>query len=199
MPISSPAPAARRDDSILNTRRSASPRGLPDGGSLVFWAQNDLLVALPDGGTAPTGIAPRLAKAGIGSGPFADAEWTLYGLIFSARTGFARNIYRCPIAANGKATGDIVPLTNGTQLMGDASVSRDGRVALFQQPVQRFDIWGLALDGDTGKVTGPPYRITDTLAPTSTPDLSTDGKRAALRFFAQRILRSVGEGPHHRH
>jgi len=154
-----------------------APAWSPDGASLLFWAQDDLWVAPLDGGTPEsTGIRARLAKARIGDGPFADALWTKFGLIFSTRTGLARNIYRCPLGRDGKTTGGIVRLTNGTELMGDASVSAEGRV-VFSSGRQRFDIWGIPLDGDSGKAKGPPYRITDTLAPTANPDISADGKR----------------------
>ena len=153
------------------------PAWSPDGAWLMFWAQDDLRVAPLEGGTVEsTGFAARLPKAGIGSGPFRDAMWTSYGLVFSARTGFARNLYRCPLGRDGKAKGDIVRLTNGTELMGDASVSREGRVVLSSGR-QRFDIWGLHLDPASGKAKGAPYRITDTLAPTANPDISADGKR----------------------
>jgi Tol biopolymer transport system component len=156
---------------------SRAPAWSPDGGSLIFWARGDLWVA-PFGGGTPesTGIEPRLAKAGLGSGPFPDALWTPDGLLFSARSGFTRNLYRCPMGRDGKVNGDVVRLTNGTELMGNASVSRDGRV-VFSSERQRFDIWGLPLDAASGKAKGPPYRITDTLAPTSNPDISADGRR----------------------
>lgn len=154
-----------------------APAWSPDGGSLLFWARDDLWVAPLDGGMPEsTGIAARLSKAGMGNGPFQDALWTSEGFLFSARTGFVRNLYRCPLGRKGKATGDIVRLTNGTELIGDASVSRDGRM-VFSSSRQRFDIWGLPLDAVSGKATGAPYRITDTLAPTANPDISADGRR----------------------
>jgi Tol biopolymer transport system component len=154
-----------------------APAWSPDGGSLIFWARDELWVApLESGAPEPTGVEPRLAKAGLGSGPFEDALWTPSGLLFSARTGFVRNIYRCPLSRDGKAAGDVVRLTNGTELMGDAAVARDGRM-VFSSGRQRFDIWGLPLDAESGKPNGPPYRITDTLAPTANPDISADGRR----------------------
>ena len=53
-----------------------------------------------------SGTKPQLTKWGI-QGPIVDAVWTAYGLIFSARTGFARNLYRCPLGHDGKVSGEI--------------------------------------------------------------------------------------------
>ena len=154
-----------------------TPAWSPDGRALVFWAQADLWVAPLDGGAPePTGLAARTAQAGLGPGPFEDGTWTAAGFLFSARTGVVRNLYRCPLDSHGKAAGDAIRLTNGTELIGDAAASRDGRV-VFAAGRQRFDIWGLPLDGNTGKPTGAPYRITGSLAPTANPDLSADGRK----------------------
>jgi Tol biopolymer transport system component len=154
-----------------------APAWSPDGRSLIFWARDDLWVAPAEGGAPEsTGIQPRLAKAGLGNGPFEDAVWTSSGLLFSARTGFARNLYRCPLSRDGKASGDVLRLTNGTEIIGDPSASRDGRL-VFSSGRQRFDIWGLPLDAASGQPKGTPYRITDTLAPTANPDISADGRR----------------------
>lgn len=148
----------------------------PDGGSLIFRARGDLWVApLVGGNPESTGVAARMAKAGLGS-PVDDAIWTSSGLLFSARTGLVRNLYRCPLDNQGKASGEVVRLTNGTELMGDPSVSRDGQI-VFSAGRQRFDIWAIPLDAITGKAAGPPYRITDTLATTANPDISPDGRR----------------------
>jgi Tol biopolymer transport system component len=158
-------------------QRSPAPTWSPDGASLIFWADEDLYVAPREAGTAQSaGIGPRFAKAGIGPGPFPDAVWTRYGLIFSARAGFTRDLYLCPLDRHGKSNGDIVRLTNGTELLGDPSVSREGRI-VFASGRQRFDIWGVPLDAASGKAKGQPYRITDTLAPTANPDISADGRR----------------------
>jgi len=148
----------------------------PGGDALIFQARDDLWAAPLDGGNAEsTGLTARLDRAGLGRGPFDDAVWTSAGFLFSARTGLVRNLYRCPLDSHGKAAGDVVRLTNGTELMGEPAVSRDGRM-VFSSGRQRFDIWGLPLDGNSGKVSGPPYRITGTLAPTANPDISADGR-----------------------
>lgn len=154
-----------------------APAWSPNGQSLLFWTPRDFLVApLHGGNPESTGLAARIAKAELGPGPFDDAIWTTAGLLFSARTGFVRNLYRCPLNKQGQATGDVVRLTNATELLGDVGIARDGRM-VFSAGRQRFDIWGLPVDSDTGKATGPPYRITDTLAPTANPDISADGRR----------------------
>ena len=154
-----------------------APVWSPGAGSLIFRARGDLWVArLAGGDPESTGLAARMAKAGLGSGPVDDAIWTAEGLLFSARTGLVRNLYRCPLDNQGKATGDVVRLTNGTELMGDPSVSRDGRM-VFSSGRQRFDIWAITLDALTGRAAGPPHRITDTLATTANPDISPDGRR----------------------
>jgi Tol biopolymer transport system component len=154
-----------------------APAWSPDGVSLIFQADGDLWVAPRDGGQPEsTGMAARAAKAGLGRGPFDDAVWTSDGFLFSARTGFVRNLYRCPADKRGKAAGDVVRLTSGTELAGEPAVSRDGRM-LFSSSRQRFDIWGLPLDANTGRMGGAPVRITDTLSPTATPDISADGRR----------------------
>jgi Tol biopolymer transport system component len=158
-------------------RAAQGPAWSPDGGSLLFWSRGDLWVAPLAGGTPEsTGVGPRLSKAGLDSGPFADGLWTSHGYLFSARTGFVRNLYLCPLDRKGRTNSDLVRLTNGTELIGDPSVSRDGRVVLSVAR-ERFDIWGVPLDSASGKAKGPAYRITDTLAPTANPDISADGKR----------------------
>jgi Tol biopolymer transport system component len=159
-----------------------APAWSPDSRSLLFWGRRfgvpeDLWVAPLESGTPEsTGLLEGIAKADLGRGPFDDGTWSAEGFLFSARTGTVRNLYRCPLDRHGKASGDIIRLTNGTELMGDAAVSRDGRM-VFSSGRQRFDIWGLPLDANTGKVAGAPYRITDTLAPTASPTLSDDGTK----------------------
>jgi Tol biopolymer transport system component len=171
----SPGGAARPFHPELSAPRA--PSWSPDSRSLLWWAAQDWRVA-PLAGGAPqsTGLAARLAQAGLGSGPFDDALWTAAGFLFSARTGVVRNLYLCPLDAHGKAAGEVVRLTNGTEIVGDASASRGGRV-VFAAGRQRFDIWGLPLNGNRGQATGAPYRITDSLAPTASPDLSPDGRK----------------------
>jgi len=55
---------------------------------------------------------------------------------------------------------------------------------VFASGGQRVNVWGLSVEANTGKVKGPPYRITDGLAPTIHPDLSRDGRK--LLFDSER-------------
>ena len=161
---------------------AGAPAWSADSRTILFWGRHengadDLWIAPLDGGAAePSGLAARLAKAGLSAGISDDYSATAAGLLFSARTGFVRNLYRCPTDRIGRTSGDIVRLTNGTELIDQAAASPQGRLA-FSSGRERFDIWGVPLDGDTGKVTGAPYRITDTLAPTANPDISKDGSK----------------------
>jgi Tol biopolymer transport system component len=180
-----------------------APAWSPDSRAILFYgniagAAPGVWVAPVDGGAPQsTGVSERTAKAGLGSGPFDDAVWTSQGLIFSARSGLARNLYRCPLDARGKANGDVVRLTNGTELLGDPAVSPDGRL-VFSSGRQRFDIWGLPVDTATGKVTGDPARITDTLAPIANPTLSADGTKllygSSRNGFAQVWRKDLATG-----
>src|ERR1035437_3013917 len=46
---------------------------------------------------------------------------------------------------------------------------------VFASGTQRFDVWGLPLDANSGKALGPHYRITNSTAPTEFPTVSPDG------------------------
>jgi Tol biopolymer transport system component len=179
-----------------------APAWSPDSRRMLFYghvagAPFDLWTASLDGSPESTGIAARIANADLGDGPFDDGVWTAEGFIFSARTGLVRNLYRCPLDGHGKAAGDVVRLTNGTELMGSPAVSPDGRM-VFSSSRQRFDIWGLPLDAAHGKASGAPYRITDTLAPTASPWLSADGRYllygSSRNGFAQVWRRDLSTG-----
>jgi len=117
-------------------------------------------------------------------------SWTRDGLYFNLPLGVdvtwggdPKKVYRCPLDAKGKASGDVVQLTGGTAVDGGASVSRAGRM-VFSSGGQRINVWGLPVEANTGKVKGEPYRITDGLAPTIHPDLSRDGSK--LLFDTER-------------
>jgi len=86
-----------------------------------------------------------------------------------------RSVYRCRMTAAGKARGELVRLAGGTATADFPAVSRDGQM-VFASGGERFDVWGLPLDGNRGKALGPRYRISDSTAPAEYPTVSPDGR-----------------------
>jgi eukaryotic-like serine/threonine-protein kinase len=177
---------------------TGTPVWSPDGKSILFAARSDIWVAPPDGGSPqPTGLTERLAEAGLARTLPDDANWTAGGLLFSARSNFTRDLYRCPLDSHGKATGAVARVTTGTGRISQAATARADRVA-FASGTQRFDVWGIPLDGNAGKLLGAPYRITDSLAPTAAPALSEDGSKllfnSSLHGFAEVWLKDLATG-----
>jgi Tol biopolymer transport system component len=48
---------------------------------------------------------------------------------------------------------------------------------VFASGGERFDVWGLPLDADSGKALGPHYRVTNSTAPAEYPAVSPDGRK----------------------
>jgi Tol biopolymer transport system component len=122
------------------------------------------------------GLAGPVSRAGGTLAAIEDMTWTPQGLVFSMRTGWVRNVYRCRMTAAGKAEGDLERLAGGTASAEFPAVSRDGQL-VFASGTQRFDVWGLPLDANSGKVLGPHYRITNSTAPAEYPAISPDGRK----------------------
>ncbi|MCU1237514.1 MAG: Periplasmic component of the Tol biopolymer transport system-like protein, partial [Candidatus Solibacter sp.] len=154
----------------------------PDGALLMARAGEDYVVGAPDGKAEDARVAMTLSD---------NANWTAAGLVLVARTGWVRNIWRVPLDARGRASGAPVRLTRGAESTGDLAVSRDGRM-IFTMGTQRFNVWGLPLEG------GVPYRITDGPATTENPAISEDGRRLlydAQRYGVQQVfLRDLQSG-----
>ena len=173
----------------------------PDGRSLIFqgvapgpgshaWERLDYWVTPLEGGAVKSsGLAARLRKAKLPGLLFNLTCWTSEGLFFNPPLGedvswggMQKNIYRATLDKNGTA-GDVVQVTAGTAQDVDAAIARNGRM-VFASGGQRLNVWGVPIDGNSGKVRGKPYRITEGVAPTIHPDLSPDGKK--LLFDSQR-------------
>ena len=75
----------------------------------------------------------------------------------------ARNIYRLPVDAEGRRAGAPIQLTVGASRDAWPAVSREGRM-VFASGSEQVNIWALPLDGNEGKVTGAPYRVSGSLA-----------------------------------
>ena len=158
----------------------------PDGQRLIVWGvapgdgipadRTDFWVTgLESDRAESVGLAGPVSRAGGTLAAIEDMSWTEQGLVFSMRSGWVRNVYRCRITAAGKARGDLIRLAGGTASAAYPTVSRDGRM-VFASGTERFDVWGLPLDANNGKPLGPHYRITNSTAPAEYPAVSPDGR-----------------------
>jgi Tol biopolymer transport system component len=158
----------------------------PDGRRLILWGvapgeglpadRADFWVTgLERDRAEPTGLVRPVTRAGGRLTAIEDMSWTEQGLVFSMRVGWMRSVYRCRMSADGKARGDLVRLAGGTATAEFPAVSRDGQM-VFASGAERFDVWGLPLDGNRGKALGPRYRISDSTAPAEYPTVSPDGR-----------------------
>jgi len=166
-------------------------QGVAPGPSLSAAERLDYWVTPAEGGKAESsGLLTRLSRARI-KGLFFDLTcWSRDGLFFNPPLGedltwgeAQKRIYRCPLDRNGKASGEVMQVSSGTAVDVDATAARNGQIA-FASGGRRLNIWGLRIEGNTGKVRGSPYRITEGLAPAIHPSLSRDGSR--LLFDSQR-------------
>lgn len=162
------------------------PTWSPDGRRILFFGTERgtgetradyWVVPLVEGGKPePTGLVTRLSKAKLIQGPTQALTqaltWTSYGLVIKLQN----QLYRIPLDSRGKARSDPVPITASTEIPFNPSVSHAGKI-VFSSGSTRNNIWGLPLDGNKGKVLGPPFRITDSVAHTGRPSLSLDGSK----------------------
>jgi len=145
-----------------------SPIWSPDGSRLMFQGmiagatekkdRIDAWIAPLNGGVPEqSGLSKTLGNGNMGS----VYAWTVEGLLVGS--GGLPNIYRFPVSAAGKVAGPGWQLTNGTEVAKFASASHNGRLA-FSSGTQQSNIWGLPINGNTGKPSGTAYRITEEIA-----------------------------------
>ena len=157
----------------------------PDGRRLIVWGvapgegppadRADFWVTgLERDRAESTALVGPVTRAGGRLAAIEDMSWTDQGLVFSMRVGWVRSVYRCRMTAAGKARGDLERLAGGTATADFPAVSPDGQM-VFASGGERFDVWGLPLDGNRGKALGPRYRISDSTAPAEYSTVSPDG------------------------
>ena len=172
-PIHSEFPVARyplwSPDGTRLIFEGVAPGAGPPEGRFDYW-----ITPAPSGKAEATGAGGRLSRANLSV--YAPACWTREGLLFSASKGSTRSIFRVALDGTGKAAADPVQLTNHTTRDMEAAISRDGHM-VFATGTQSINVWGLPVDGASGKARGAPYRITEGLAPANRPSLSPDGRR----------------------
>ena len=82
----------------------------------------------------PAGLVGPVSRAGGTLGAIEDMSWTEQGLVFSMRSGWVRNVYRCRMTPGGKARGDLVRLAGGTASAEFPAVSREGQMVFAAEP-----------------------------------------------------------------
>lgn len=170
------------------------PQWSEDGRRLIVWGRKidrasdleafDWWVVPAEGGTAiPTGAFALLKEKGFDGFTESDgprvADWRGNELLFSARLGDSRNVWKVHIdRSNWRVMGDPQRLTSGTGLDTYPSLTADGHL-LFASMTSSSDIWIVPVDTDNAKPVGPLRRITETIGPHQFASLSTDGKLLA--------------------
>jgi serine/threonine protein kinase len=167
---------------------AGDPLWAPDGQSLLIFgrdAQNDpdwWWVPIDGGKPIKTGTYARLANRQLNVAttdlyPLPQA-WDANGVLFSAtdRGGDTRALWRIAIdARSGQISGDPIRLTHGTTIDESPSVSNENGVVFAAQTTSQL-IFGLPVDVNAGKVTGPMRRLRDDTAVTGRASLSEDGR-----------------------
>ncbi len=102
-------------------------------------------------------------------------------IVFTARSGDSLNVWQVGISPPAwKVTDTPQRLTFGSGLEDKPSVaaSLDGGLNMvFASLVEDFNIWGLPIDANQGRVTGELLRLTQSAADDRNPTLTIDGKR----------------------
>ena len=200
---------------------AAYPVWAPDGKHLLFLGNRDeklpvdesidwWVTPLDEGPAIATGAFRATRKEEL-TGPLLVYPWALIApvwetrggsLIFSARSGDSRNLWRIGISTKTwTVTGVPERLTSSSAIEENPSVAlaADGSVKIaFASLSENTDIWSLPLDADTGKVTGELRQLTRDSAADFHPSLSADGRKmvfVSARSGNQEIwIKDLGTG-----
>ncbi|MFN7933868.1 MAG: protein kinase [Bryobacteraceae bacterium] len=116
-------------------------------------------------------ITPILAVPDAWS---SDGRW----LYLSVRRSGVANIWRVPLDSKGTVRGIPEQVTIGTTDAAHVSLSKDGVMA-FSSAISRAGIWAQPGNMNTGKISGPPLRISTGIAVEERPRVSKDGRKLA--------------------
>ena len=110
---------------LTTTVDAVQPAWSPDGRHIAYWAntggQRDIWIIAADGGDPVAVTQDRFTDWSPIWSP--DGRWLYFS---SDRTG-SMNVWRLPVDGDGVPVGDAQPVTTGTQSMGWAAFSGDGR------------------------------------------------------------------------
>jgi Tol biopolymer transport system component/DNA-binding winged helix-turn-helix (wHTH) protein len=172
---------------------------LSDGSALDWWTISN------NGDVAGrAGIRDALLAAGLNPGGDYDAAARVTDtstlpyptcwlpdpnrVIFSTRSGDARNIWSAQLSPEGKVAGAVQRLTAGAGNEANGScVSSDTFV--FERKTFARDIWSLPFDLDRARPTGPAVQLTH--GPSTVregPSVSADGRRIAFDMLESGVL-----------
>jgi len=179
---------------------AAYPEWAPDGRHVLFLGNRDeklpadesidwWVTPLDQGPAIATGAFGATRKAGL-TGPFLVYPWALItavwqetgdALIFAARSGDSRNLWRIGISSRTwKVTGLPERLTSSPAIEESpsvVSVARSSVKIAFASLGENTDIWSLPIEANSGKVTGELHQLTRDSAADIHPSLSADGRR----------------------
>ena len=159
------------------------PVWTPDGAHIVFEGMRTegAGTALPDWWVAPqaggpavkTGALDLVRRAGLTAK--AAGGWLGNKLVFSAREGNTRSLFKIPISLRTwRADGPPEPVTFGTGTDGDPQTSRNGRI-VFTSLQYEVNAWFRRVDGHGRIVDNTDRRITTGAAFHSNLSLSSEG------------------------
>ena len=154
------------------------PRWSPDGKRIVYQEieHTRFDIRVVDAGTRAT--------VNVTNDNFQDVNpvWAVSGraIYFSSYRAGGMNVWRVPVASDGKPTGPPVQITTGAgQDVQLSAPSADGRIA-FTVLQLNADLWRLPVDQATGRPTGNPEAIVATTREDSRGAWSPDGKLVAF-------------------
>ena len=182
---------------------AAYPEWSPDGQHLLFLGNRDEKLPVDesiDWWVTPLDQGPAIATGAFKAtrtqnltGPLLVYPWALIApvwetrrdsLIFSARSGDSRNLWRIGISSTTwKVIGLPERLTSSSAIEESPSVTSIGAGSMkiaFTSLTENSDIWSLPLEADTGKVTGQLRQLTRDSAADFHAALSPDSRKMAF-------------------
>jgi Tol biopolymer transport system component/DNA-binding winged helix-turn-helix (wHTH) protein len=109
-------------------------------------------------------------------------------VIFSSRSGDARNLWSTQMSPEGRLAGAIQRLTTGS---GNETKASCGSSETFVFARRKFasEVWSLPFDLDRGKPTGPAVQLTHQPSTVKEgPSLSADGQRVAFSLLESGVF-----------
>jgi Tol biopolymer transport system component len=159
-------------DAVAHVR----PRWSPDGGRIVFQniEKTKIDVRVVDLETRKLAWVTDDVVQDIGP------VWSGKFIYFSSARGGGMNVWRLPVAADGRPAGALQQMTNGAGQDVDVAISADGKRIAFSTLRQNAQVWKLPVSPETGRPTGTPIQVIATTREDSRGAWSPDSKWIAF-------------------